>query len=269
MEPNLEANRKMWDEFVSINSRSEMYQLEEFKKGLIKLNSLERTEVGDVKGKSLLHLQCHFGMDTLSWARLGAKVTGMDFSPRGIELAQSLSKELNIPARFICCNLYDLPEHLDEQFDIVYTSYGVLCWLPDILRWARIVAQYLNPGGFFYMAEFHPFEYVFDDDRDVKELKVRYPYFQEGPLEFEADGSYSDPVIKIEPHKEYEWTHGIGEVITSLIDAGLHLDFLHEFPYACFADLPFMEKGEDGYWRLPKGMPEIPLIYSVKASKLV
>ena len=119
------------------------------------------------------------------------------------------------------------------------------------------------------MAEFHPFEYVFDDDKDVKELKVRYPYFQEGPLEFEADGSYADLVAKIEPQKEYEWTHGVGEVITALIDTGLHLDFFHEFPYACFADLPFMEKGADDNWRLPQGMPAIPLTYSIKATGLV
>jgi SAM-dependent methyltransferase len=269
LDNHLQANRKMWDKFVDINARSEMYQLAEFKRGVNKLNPLERTEVGDVKGKSLLHLQCHFGMDTLSWARLGANVTGMDFSPEGIKLAQSLSSELHLPARFICSNLYDLPAHLHDQFDIVYTSYGVLCWLPDITRWAQVVAQYVKPGGFFYIAEFHPFEYVFDNDKDVKELKVRYPYFHKEPLEFDVDGSYADPVAKIEPQKEYEWTHGVGEVITALVDAGLHLDFLHEFPYACFAELPFMEKGADGNWRLPKEMPAIPLIYSVKATKLV
>jgi SAM-dependent methyltransferase len=269
LDNHLQANRKMWDEFVSINSRSEMYKLDEFKKGSNKLHPLERDEVGEVKGKSLLHLQCHFGMDTLSWARLGANVTGMDFSPKGIELAQSLSRELNIPARFICCNLYDLSAQLDKQFDIVYTSYGVLCWLPDITRWAQIVAQYVKPGGFFYMVEFHPFEYVFDDDKKVKELKVRYPYFQEDPFEFEVDGSYADALTKIEPQKEYEWTHGVGEVISSLIAAGLHLDFFHEFPYTCYADLPFLEKGTDGNWRLPKETPTIPLTYSIKATKLV
>jgi SAM-dependent methyltransferase len=269
MEPTLEANRKMWDEFVFINSRSEMYQLEEFKKGMNKLNPLERTEVGDVKGKSLLHLQCHFGMDTLSWARLGASVTGMDFSSKGIEMAKTLSSELHIPGRFICCNLYDLPDHLDEQFDIVYTSYGVLCWLPDLLRWAQIVARYLKLGGFFYITESHPFANVFDDEKDVKELKVRYPYFHSGPMEFVADGSYADPVAKIPPHKEYEWMHGMGEIITSLCDAGLKIEFLHEFPYLCYAQLPFMEKGKDGNWRLPGSEESIPFTFSLKASKLV
>ena len=269
MDPYRCANQKMWDQFVAINAQSEMYKLDAFKKGENKLKALELSEVGDVKGKSLLHLQCHFGMDTLSWARMGANVTGMDFSSKGIEMAQSLSSELKIPGKFICSDLYDLPQHLDEQFDIIFTSYGVLCWLPDITKWAQIVARYVKPGGFFYMAEFHPFEYVFDDGKDVKDLKVRYPYFQEGPLEFVADGSYADPVAKIEPQKEYEWTHGVGEVITSLIAAGLNLDFFHEFPYACFADLPFMEKDTDGNWRLPTEMPAIPLTYSIKATKLV
>ncbi len=269
MESYSQANQKMWDALVAINAASEMYQLDAFKKGENKLNPLEISEVGDVKGKSLLHLQCHFGMDTLSWARMGATVTGVDFSPKGIELAQSLSRELDIPGNFICCDLYDLPKHLNEQFDIVFTSYGVLCWLPDIPRWAQTVARYVKPGGFFYLAEFHPFEYVFDDEPGVKELKVKYPYFHKGPMEFTADGSYSDPVTKIEPCQEYEWAHGVGEVITALIDAGLRLDFFHEFPYACFADLPFMEKGEDGYWRLPGGAETIPLTYSIKATKLV
>ena len=269
MEPTLEANRKLWDEFVKINSRSEMYQLEEFKKGLNKLNPLERTEVGDVEGKTLLHLQCHFGMDTLSWARLGATVTGMDFSPKGIKMAKSLSEELNIPGRFICCNLYDLPEHLDEQFDIVFTSYGVLCWLPDIPRWAKIIARYLKPGGFFFIAEIHPFAYVFDDEKEVTELKVRYPYFHSGPMEFVADGSYSDLITKIPPHKQYEWMHGMGEIITSLCDAGLKIDFLHEYPLACFSQFPFMKKGDDGNWRLPGKEELIPLTFSLKATKLV
>ena len=264
----MEANRKMWDEFVPINANSEMYRLEEFKQGANKLKSLELSEVGDVKGKSLLHLQCHFGMDTLSWARMGARVTGMDFSPKGIEMAQSLSKELNIPGRFICSNLYDLPSHLDEQFDIVFTSYGALCWLPDIPRWAQIAASFVKPGGFFYIAEFHPFSYVFDDDKNCKELKVRYPYFQTEPMRFPVENSYADENAKIATTMDYEWMYGVGQVVTSLIDAGLRVDFLHEFPFTCYAQIPFMEKGQDGYWRLPGEDQWIPLTFSVKASKL-
>ena len=269
MDKYRQANQKMWDEFVGINSRSDLYELEAFKKGKNKLNPLETSEVGDVKGKSLLHLQCHFGMDTLSWARLGADVTGMDFSPRGIELARSLSEELNISARFICCDLYDLPNQLDRKFDIVFTSYGVLCWLPDIPRWARIAASFLQQGGFFYMAEFHPFASVFDNDPGIIGWKLRYPYFERQAMEFEADGSYADPVTKIPKMKEYEWEHGMGEVITSLVDAGLRIDFLHEFPYTCFSAFPFLEKGNDGYWHQPGGVDMIPLTYTIKATKLV
>ena len=120
-------------------------------------------------GVRVLHLQCHFGMDTLSWARLGASVTGVDYSEQAIRAAGELAAECGLEGRFICCNLYDLPAHLDGQFDIVYTSYGVLCWLPDLREWARIAASYVKPGGFFYIAEFHPFAYVFDDEADHEE----------------------------------------------------------------------------------------------------
>ena len=163
MDKYTEANRALWDELTHINAGSELYQLEQFKAGENKLNPLERGEVGPVEGKTLLHLQCHFGMDTLSWARLGAQVTGVDFSPEAIKLAESLSQELGIPGRFICCDLYDLPEHLNQTFDIVYTSYGVLCWLRDLERWARLAASYLKPGGIFYMAEMHPTSLIFDE----------------------------------------------------------------------------------------------------------
>jgi ubiquinone/menaquinone biosynthesis C-methylase UbiE len=266
----LRANQMLWDEFVEINSRSAMYHLKEFKAGKNKLNSLERTEVGEVKGKSLLHLQCHFGMDTLSWARLGAQVTGMDFSTKGIKMAESLSQELNIPARFICCNLYDLPGHLDEEFDIVFTSYGVLCWLPDIPLWAQVVARFIKPGGFFYIVESHPFINVFDDEKDAVGLKVRYPYFDSKPMEFIAEGSYADPVARIPPRKEYEWMHGMGEIVTSLCAAGLRIDFLHELPFSPFPQLPFMEQGQDGNYRLPdENSSLLPVTFSLKATKMV
>jgi SAM-dependent methyltransferase len=262
------ANLAMWDELVAIHAQSEMYALKEFKRGKNKLNSLERKEVGSVKGKSMLHLQCHFGMDTLSWARLGARVTGVDFSSKAIALAQSLSSELNIPGRFICCELNNLPKHLDEKFDIVFTSYGVLCWLPDLKKWAELIARYLKPGGMFYIVEAHPFAYVFESEGEVKDFQVGYSYFQKTPLRFEGDGDYADPDAHRKQKVDFEWMHSLGEIANSLINAGLQIEFIHEFPFICWKEFPFLVKSSDGNYHLPKGMPSVPLTFSLKALKV-
>ncbi|MBN1311031.1 MAG: class I SAM-dependent methyltransferase [Anaerolineae bacterium] len=265
-----QANLNLWNEWAIIHEKSASYDVEGFKSGKLSLHQLELEEVGDVSGKSLLHLQCHFGLDTLSWARLGATVTGIDFSDKAIEIARRLSCELDIPATFILSDVYGLPDVLDGQFDIVFTSYGVLCWLRDIGRWAHIVAHFLKPGGMFYIAELHPFAYVFDDEADTPELKVRYPYFgQSEPLEFEGDGSYAEPETPVSQRVHYEWDHRLGEIVTALIDAGLRIEFLHEFPYTVDGSmLPSMQLGDDGYYHLSEGDGIIPLMYSIKAQKL-
>jgi ubiquinone/menaquinone biosynthesis C-methylase UbiE len=263
-----QANRNMWDEFAVINSRSALYNVDEFKRGRTSLDALILSEMGEVTGKSLLHLQCHFGLDTLSLARMGAKATGMDFSPEGIRIARELAEELGIPARFICCDLYDLPENLDEEFDCVFTSYGALCWLPDIPRWAHIVGHFLKPGGVFYVAEFHPFSNVFKNEGNETGLEVAYPYFTETPLEFPVEGSYADPDAKINQQVEYEWSPQVGEIITGLIDAGMQIEFVHEFPFTCYRHFPFLVKQEEDRWYLPEGMPSIPLTFTLRAHKL-
>lgn len=166
MEKYFQANRKLWDSWIQLNAASASYDVAGFKQGKCTLLYIECEEVGDVKGKNLLHLQCYFGMDTLSWARRGANVMGVDFDERAITLARFLTNELKIPANFTCCNIYDLPQHLAGEFDIVFTSEGVLCWLPDLKRWAEIIAHFLKSNGFFYIHEFHPFEYIFDDSNE-------------------------------------------------------------------------------------------------------
>ena len=227
---------------------------------------VELEELGDVAGRSLLHLQCHFGMDTLSWARLGADVTGIDFSEPAIGLARSLSDELDIPARFVHSNIYELPDVLSGQFDIVFTSYGVLCWLPDLTRWAQVIAHFLKPGGTFYIAEIHPFGVVFDDEIET-DLRVRYPYFHsEKPMRFDYDSSYASGESKVSHTESYEWAHSLGDIINSLISVGLRIEYLHEFPFCVYKMLPFMEKGKDGWWRLPEQQDSIPLTFSLKAS---
>ncbi len=264
-----QANLNLWNEWAVIHEKSTSYDVEGFKAGKLSLHSLELEEVGDVADKSLLHLQCHFGKDTLSWARLGATVTGIDFSDKAIDIARRLSDELKIPATFILSDLYELPDVLNGQFDIVFTSYGVLPWLSDIRRWAQIVAHLLKPGGLFYIAEFHPFAYVFDDQADIPDLKVRYPYFnQSKALEFDDSTSYADPEAPVSQRLHYEWDHRLGEVVTALIDAGLRIEFLHEFPYSVYLQFPLMQQGEDGYYRLSKGDGMIPLMFSIRARRL-
>ncbi|MBU0493865.1 MAG: class I SAM-dependent methyltransferase [Chloroflexi bacterium] len=263
MNDYIATNRSLWNGWAQLHAGSSFYDVDGFKAGRLSLMSVELEELGDVAGQTLLHLQCHFGQDTLSWARKGAQVTGADLSNEAIALARSLSRELDIPAEFICANIYDLPQILERQFDIVYTSYGVLCWLPDLRRWAEIIAGYLKPGGTFYMVEFHPLMGMLDDETGER---LAYPYFcGPEPMCYETEGSYA--VATDHTHTAYEWSHGLGEVVTSLIDAGLTIQFLHEFPYSVYNDRPFLEESEPGQyvWLGRPGL--VPLMYSVRATK--
>lgn len=209
------TNKDLWDGWTKLHERSSTYDIKGFKQGKSSLHPTELDELGDVSGKKLLHLQCHFGLDTLSWARLGALVTGVDFSNKAIELAESLNKELGLHARFICSNIYHLKEKLDSKFDIVFTSYGILAWLPDLIKWGEIVYHFLNEGGVFYIVEFHPILNMFNDDGILQET-----YFnQKQPMEYECKGSYAAPEADF-THKAYEWNHPISEIITSLTEAG-------------------------------------------------
>jgi len=261
------TNRKLWDDLTKIHFESEFYDVEGFKKGKCTLLNVEIDEVGSVTDKSLLHLQCHFGQDTLCWARLGAKITGMDFSKKAIEQAISLAKELDIPARFICCDVYELAKHLDEKYDIVFTSAGVLAWLPDLKRWAEVISHFLKPNGIFYIREFHPAAYMFDDADNVKTPTIRYPYFKlDEPLRFEESGSYANPNADINSI-DYEWTHSMSEIINSLIEAGLKIEYLHEFNYCTYKSHPFLTQGDNGMWRFSDVVGGLPLMFSIRAVK--
>jgi SAM-dependent methyltransferase len=241
--------------------------VEGFKAGTSSLRALEVEELGDVAGKSLLHLQCHFGLDTLSWARRGATVTGADFSDHAIAAAGALAKEVNLTARFVLSDLYHLPDVLDGQFDIVYTSYGVLFWLPDLRRWANVIAHFLKPGGAFYIVEYHPFAAVFENE-NAGDFEVAYPYFHgPEPLEFETSGSYADRTADFH-FPEYGWDHPLSDIINALLAAGLRLEYLHEFPYCFEQRFPFMVHGADGRWRFAgRTNNMIPVLFSLKATK--
>ena len=266
-----DANKELWDEFARLHyeTESEEYSVKSFLEGNTTLKSYELKEMGNVKGKSLLHLQCHFGLDTLSWAREGAIVTGIDISREGIRLAKLLAAQAKLEANFIESNLYNLPKILSEKFDIVYTSIGVLCWLNDLKEWGKIIANFLKTGGYFYLAEIHPFSLVFDNEtKDIKDLQIFYNYFYDPkPMEFIADGSYASVGIKIEPKKEYEWTHSMSDIINSLIDAGLRIEFLNEYPFTVWRQFSFAKRDPDGFYRLKNQKAEIPLLFTLKATR--
>ncbi len=262
-----DANRALWNEWTDIHLNSELYDIEDFKSGSIRLHPLERKELGNVSGKNILHLQCHFGLNTMSLARLGATVTGVDFSEKSIALARSLAKELSIPATFVLSDMDELCDNLTGEFDIVFTSYGVLAWLPDLKRWAETVAHFIKPGGFFYIAEFHPYAYTLDDEPDATEPVLKIPYFNSEPTEWPVIGSYADRNAPMKQEVSYEWTHTMSDIINSLIGAGLRIEFFNEFPYTVYEQLPYVVKCDDGLWRMNKNSDLVPLVFSIKASR--
>jgi SAM-dependent methyltransferase len=266
MDSHMKQNLDLWNEITPIHVRSRFYDLEGFKAGRNSLKPIELDEVGDVKGKTLLHLQCHFGMDTLSWARLGASVTGVDFSDEAIHAARNLSRELDVPARFILSNVYDLPGLLQGEFDVVYTSYGVLCWLPDLSRWAAVIAGFLKPGGTFYIVEGHPILNIFDNSRGATGLAVTQSYFHSPePIRWEPEGDYAEnDALVVNP--SYEWTHSLGEIVNALIGAGLRIEFLHEFPMSSYSWAPFTKQDKEGWWRIDGD--RVPMLFSIKATKV-
>lgn len=255
-------NKKWWNTITPFHSKSKEYRLQEFKKGASSLQPIELKELKNVKGKKLLHLMCHFGLDTLSWARKGAIVTGVDLSNASIDLAKQLSKENNIPAEFICSDIYKLPKILQKEFDIIFMSYGVLLWLSNIKKWARLIHKYLKKGGTFYIVELHPFTNILSYD-----CKMKYDYFDKGPFLDEASGTYTNWEENIQG-KTYEWSYTISDIFGALNDAGLHITYFHEFPFTMYDQFPgHMRKNRKGQYVLKDKNFQIPLLFSLKAVK--
>ncbi|MGV8992976.1 MAG: class I SAM-dependent methyltransferase [Flavobacterium sp.] len=258
----IDINRQSWNNRVDAHLKSEFYDLENFVKGNSSLNSIELELLGDVKGKSILHLQCHFGQDSISLSRLGASVVGVDLSDKAIESANQLAKDTNSTASFICCDIYDLPNHLDRKFDVVFTSYGTIGWLPDLEKWARIVSQFLKPNGQFVFVEFHPVIWMFDDNFE----KIFYRYFNSGAIIESENGSYADKTAEIS--QEYiMWNHGISEVVNNLIKNGLEIKSLNEYDYSPFNCFNKTQEFEPKKYRIEHLGDKIPMVYSVVATK--
>ncbi|WP_242119805.1 class I SAM-dependent methyltransferase [Aestuariivivens sediminicola] len=256
-------NRVTWNKKVQEHAKGTFYNLEAFKNGRSSLNAYELDALGEVKGKSLLHLQCHFGQDTLSLSRMGARCTGVDISDVGIEMASQLNDDLELDAQFVCCNVLDTKAYIKEVFDIVYTSYGVIGWLPDLKPWGAIIADKLKKGGTFFMAEFHPITWMFDYLND--EPKIAYGYMQDEVIYEEYKGTYGNEQSQM-LSKEYAWNHGLGEVITALTEAGLHIEYVNEFYESPYDILPNMVRTKTKMYALEDRL--YPLIFTVKATKL-
>lgn len=256
------ANQELWDKRVGIHVNSEFYDVASLKAGKTSLNEIELNALGNVKGKSLLHLQCHFGMDTISWAREGANVTGIDFSEVAIKAAKDLALEMNVKANFICSDVYKLPEKLDQQFDIVFTSYGVIGWLPDLDKWATVINQFLKPGGTFFIAEFHPVLWMMDDDF----THLKYSYFNDEVIETISQGTYGDRHADISS-AEYGWNHSLDEVFGSLLKNKLQIIEFTEYPYSPYNCFNNTVKGSDGMYRIKELENKLPMMYSLKAIK--
>ena len=264
MEPGnaFAANRALWDARAELHYTSAFYDVETFLNGKSTLNNIELDLLGDVRGCVLLHLQCHFGQDTLSLARMGARVTGLDLSPAAIAKAHELAARCALQADFIESNVIDFRVELEGRFDIVFTSYGTIGWLPDLKPWAANVGRYLKPGGRFVMAEFHPAVWMFDNDF----TRVAYSYFNREAIVENEVGSYAAPDAPLQL-ESYSWNHPLADVLTVLMENGLHLEVFREFdrsPYDCFRNT--VPSGDGNHFI--KGMEgKLPMVYALRMSK--
>ncbi len=258
----IEINRQSWNKKTEIHLKSEFYDLDNFLKGKSSLNEIELNLLGDINGKTILHLQCHFGQDTISLSRLGADVLGVDLSDKAIESATQIAKNLNANTKFICCDIYDLPNYLDQKFDIVFTSYGTIGWLPDLDRWAKIIAKFLKPNGQFIFVEFHPVVWMFDNNFE----KISYTYANSGAILETESGTYADKKADI-TQTYVMWNHGLSEVLNSLISNNIEINALEEYdysPYNCFNKTVEFEPKK---FRIEHLDNKIPMVYSIKATK--
>jgi len=256
------ANLANWNARVYVHTASRFYNVKAFKRGKTSLHALELKELGPVKGKTLLHLQCHFGMDTLSWARLGATVTGADFSDKAISCARELAEETGIEASFVLSSIYNLPKVLSGEFDIVFASYGTLCWISDLKRWMKTASHFLKPGGTLYIADYHPFANIFDESGEKPEIS----YFHAKAIKWPPGCTYTDGPRKTMP-ATYEWLHSVGDIFSAVRSCGLRLEYFHEFPYCPYARFKKMKKRKDGFYEQPGNKTGIPLLFSLKATK--
>jgi 2-polyprenyl-3-methyl-5-hydroxy-6-metoxy-1,4-benzoquinol methylase len=256
-------NKSCWDDRVPVHMNSGFYDLDRFISGASSLTEIEQQFLPNVSGKSILHLQCHFGMDTLSLSRMGASCTGIDFSGPAIEEARKLNDQLSQQAVFYECNVYDLPQLKLKPFDMVFTTYGTIGWLPDLNRWSKVISESLKPGGELFFCDFHPCLYMFDFNTH----QMSYSYFNTGlPYSENEAGTYADRNYSKEMISHF-WSHSLSEIISNLIENGLQIMEFREFdfsPYSCF---PNMKTIAPGRYRYGSDENKIPHLYLIRAMK--
>jgi SAM-dependent methyltransferase len=257
-----EANKRLWNEKTTVHVDSDFYANDAFKKGASSLNPPEIEALGNISGKKVLHLQCHFGQDTISLARMGAEATGADLSDEAVRQANALAKELQADARFICSNVLTLSEVLADSFDIVFTSYGTIGWLPDLDIWAGQIDHFLKPGGKFIIVDFHPFIWTLDD----RFQQFHYPYFNREVIEEDTEGTYTDPKSEI-GGKSYSWNHPLSDVFGSLSSRGLTLSSFKEYDFSSYNCFPDLEEIGPKQFRFKHHGDRIPYMYCMVWSK--
>lgn len=267
MDEHLAQNRANWDDRTGIHLGSKFYDVERWLREQPGPRAREIAALGDVSGLRLLHLQCHFGLDTMQWARAGAVVTGLDFSPAAIEAARDIALRAGLAnrAEFVCSDVYGATSALgDATFDVVYVSLGALCWLPSIDRWAAQVGALVAPGGRFFIHDVHPVAWALADDS----LAIEHTYFEEAePFTEDSPDTYTDAERPLVQQRSYEWNHGIGEIVTALIRRGLELEWLEEYDWTVWPRFPWLvQKGEEEFGP-PPGMPRPPLTFSLLATR--
>ena len=264
----LAQNRASWDERVPVHAASEFYDVEGWLREGRGPRPEEAAALGDVSGLDLVHPQCHFGLDTLAWARAGAHVTGLDFSEPAIDQARVLARRAGLEDRatFVCADVYDAAEALcGNTYDVVYVSLGALCWLPSVDRWAGVAAALTRPGGRLFLHDVHPLSDAFSDD----ELVVEHTYFEEtDPYVDDSGFTYTDGTYSPSMARNYSWNHGLGEVVNAVIGHGYALERLEEHDWTSFARFPWLVRDADQHFSLPVGRPRVPLSFSLLARRL-
>ncbi len=263
MQEYIKANKALWNQKTTIHQNSDFYQMPAFLKGATSLQPIELALLGDVKGKKILHLQCHFGQDTISLARMGAEVTGVDLSDKSIAKAKELAKTLEVDAHFVCCDIFEANQFVEGQFDIVFTSYGTIGWLPKLDRWGQIIQHFLKPNGQLVFVEFHPFIWTLDD---ATFSQITYSYFNVAPIIETLSSSYTDGPTHA-PMTSYSWNHPLSEVFQALMTNGIAIEDFQEYdtsPYNCFPNTIVVDNGFQ-----IKGMEDkLPMVYSILAKKI-
>lgn len=255
-----EINKKAWNDKTDVHIASDFYAMEAFRAGKNTLNEIELPLLADVTSKSILHLQCHFGQDSMSLQRMGAQVTGVDLSDKAIQRAKEIAAELGLETQFICCDIYDTQQYIQDKFDIVFTSYGTIGWLPDLDKWATVIQSCLKPGGRFVMADFHPVIWMFDNDFE----KMVYSYFNDEDIVEEENGTYADKQANITA-KTISWNHSLSELLQALLGVGLQIKQFHEYNYSPYACFKHVEEFEPGKFRFKQHENRLPMVYALEA----